>query len=268
MARMDNYTIFAALKKNEKLKTEKLYLLKLFVQNAAKAIKNAELNEKLLQKEKLSAIGKALGMMMHDLRSPINNISILTTLLREEGVTSEYLDMIDTCGAQATEIFDDFLDFIKETKINKKPVSLHGVIQETIRLVKMRDEKGVISITDNTPIDQIIAGDESKIKRCLLNLLNNAVDVLIDYKVIQPEIKFDTAMDSTGRNITITIRDNGPGIPKDILKKLFDPFVTKHKNNGTGLGLAIVKQYITSHGGEINVENDNGAVFTLQLPVE
>ena len=75
-ARLDNYTIFAVLKKAEKLKTEKLYLLKLFVLNAAKAIHNAELREKLMQKEKLSAIGKAVGMMMHDLRSPIKNIKV------------------------------------------------------------------------------------------------------------------------------------------------------------------------------------------------
>ncbi len=267
MARMDNYTIFAALKKNEKLKTEKLYLLKLFVHNAAKAIKNAELNEKLLQKEKLSAIGSALGMMMHDLRSPVNNISILTSLLREEGVNSEYLDMIDTCGTQAAAIFDDFLDFIKETKINKKPFSLDGVIAETVQMAKVRDEKGAINIIQAGPGNLEIAGDESKIKRCLANLLTNAIDVLTDYRIEQPEIRIDTTLDPTGSYATIKIRDNGPGIPADILKSLFQPFVTKYKNNGTGLGLAIVKQYIRAHGGEINVENDNGAVFTIQLPV-
>jgi two-component system NtrC family sensor kinase len=66
----------------------------------------------------------------------------------------------------------------------------------------------------------------------------------------------------------ISVRDNGPGIPPEIMKTLFDPFVTKQKNNGTGLGLAIVKQYITAHGGEINVENRNGAVFTISLPLQ
>src|SRR5258705_11937946 len=105
-ARLDNYTIFAALKKDQKLKTEKIYLLKLFVLNAAKAIHNAELKEKLLQKEKLSAVGKAVSMMMHDLRSPIKNIKACTTLMREEYPKSELLDMIDECGEQASEIFE------------------------------------------------------------------------------------------------------------------------------------------------------------------
>ena len=57
------------------------------------------------------------------------------------------------------------------------------------------------------------------------------------------------------------------GIPNEIIKTLFDPFVTKKKTNGTGLGLAIVKQYITAHGGEVKVANDNGAVFTVRLPL-
>jgi two-component system NtrC family sensor kinase len=57
------------------------------------------------------------------------------------------------------------------------------------------------------------------------------------------------------------------GIPPEIIKTLFDPFVTKKKSNGTGLGLAIVKQYITSHGGTIKVENKEGAVFTINLPL-
>ena len=112
-ARLDNYTIFAVLKQQEQLKTEKLYLLKLFVLNAAKAIRNAELNEKLLQKEKLSAVGKAVSMMMHDLRSPIKNIKVLTDMMRADHPENEFLDMIDQCGVQASEIFEDFLDFIK-----------------------------------------------------------------------------------------------------------------------------------------------------------
>ncbi|MDB5154867.1 MAG: response regulator, partial [Mucilaginibacter sp.] len=70
LARLENYYVFAILQKQEKLKTEKMYLLTLFVQNAAQAIRNAELQEKLIQKEKLSAVGQVIGMVMHDLRTP------------------------------------------------------------------------------------------------------------------------------------------------------------------------------------------------------
>ena len=265
IARLDNYTIFAVLKKQEKLKTEKLYLLKLFVLNAAKAIRNAELREKLLQKEKLSAVGKAVSMMMHDLRSPILNIGKLTDMIRDEGIESEWLDLIDQCSTQASEIFEDFLDFIKETPIKKVPVKLDKVIEEGVQMAESKNTKGGVTIRKDISRNLTIGGDEGKLKRVVMNLVGNATEALLDKKIPSPRIDISSAIQ--GDHLQLTIRDNGPGIPAEIMRTLFDPFVTRHKSNGTGLGLAIVKQYITAHGGEIKAENDNGAVFTITLPL-
>ena len=74
--------------------------------------------------------------------------------------------------------------------------------------------------------------------------------------------------DAAGKQVQITIHDNGPGIPPDIMKTLFEPFITRQKSGGTGLGLAIVRQYITAHGGDIRVENNKGALFTISLPLQ
>jgi signal transduction histidine kinase len=265
-ARLDNYTIFAILKKEEKLKTEKLYLLKLFVLNAAKAIHNAELREKLLQKEKLSAVGKAVSMMMHDLRSPIKNIKVLTDMMRKELPANEWLDLIDECGEQASEIFEDFLDFIKETPVKKMPVDIARVVEEGVKLAEANNTRGQVSISRSIQGGLIVAGDESKLKRSVMNLVNNAIDALLENKTGKPHIEMTATADKVSGKVTIIVKDNGPGIPAEIAKTLFDPFVTKQKHTGTGLGLAIVKQYITAHGGEIKVHNDNGAVFTISLP--
>jgi two-component system, NtrC family, sensor kinase len=267
-ARLDHYTIFAVLKKQEKLKTEKLYLLKLFVLNAAKAIHNAELREKLLQKEKLSAVGNAMSMMMHDLRSPIKNIKILTDLMRKELPANEWLDLIDECGVQASEIFEDFLDFIKETPVKKSPVDVAKVIEDGIKLAEAKNNRGNVAIDRSISAGLVTLGDESKLKRSIMNLVNNAMDVLIDNKVSNPSVYITAVADKKSGQAVITIKDNGPGIPDEISKTLFEPFVTSQKKNGTGLGLAIVKQYITAHGGEIKVHNDNGAVFTVRLPLK
>jgi signal transduction histidine kinase len=264
-ARLDNYTIFAVLKKQEKLKTEKLYLLQLFVLNAAKAIHNAELREKLMQKEKLSAVGKAVSMMMHDLRSPIKNIKVLTDMMRADTPENEWLDMIDQCGEQASEIFEDFLDFIKETPVKKLPVPVMKMITDGIKNSEERNKEQV-KIHTSVAENLVVAGDESKLKRIIMNLLNNSIDALTGQKVPDPRIDVIASVCEDGNNINIIVRDNGPGIPAEIIKTLFDPFVTKQKANGTGLGLAIVKQYITAHGGKIKVENDNGAVFSITLP--
>ncbi len=265
VARLNNYSIFAVLKNHEQLNTEKLYLLKLFVLNAAKAINNAELYEKLMQKEKLSAIGNAVSMMMHDLRSPIKNIKVLTDMMRQEYPQNELLDMIDQCGVQASEIFEDFLDFIKETPAKKLPVELGKVIDEGLKLCETKNSESGIPIHKNIPANLVVTGDESKLKRCIMNLVNNALDALTEHKITNPLIEITAEANEKTGKVLITVRDNGLGIPGEIIKTVFDPFVTRKKANGTGLGLAIVKQYITAHGGQISVANDNGAVFTISL---
>jgi two-component system NtrC family sensor kinase len=266
MARLDHYSVFAVLKKQERLKVEKMYLLKLFVQNAAQAIRNAELNEQLLQKEKLSAVGNAVSMVMHDLRSPIKNIQLITNLMREDGQQSDLLDLIDQSAVQASEIFDDFLDFVNHTPVKKYPVSVNKVIDEVVAQTESHDGIHNITIRKNIPDKMIVSGDESKLRRAIGNIVNNAVDVLNDEKIRGAYIDI-TAVLHEGNSVLITVTDNGPGIPSEIVKTLFEPFVTKQKAGGTGLGLAIVKQFIAAHGGDIWVENNPGAVFHIVLPL-
>ena len=265
LARLDNYSVFALLKNHGKLKTEKMYLLKLFVQNAAQAIRNAELTDKLIQKEKLSAVGQVLAMVMHDLRSPIKNIKLITGLMREDGQGSEMVDMIDQSAEQASKIFDDFLDFIRETKITKVSVNVDKIVTEAINQAETGAGSENITITKSIPDSLVIPGDESKLRGTIVNLVNNAVEVLRDKKVKNGAINISACVKD--KEVTLYITDNGPGIPPEIKDTLFDPFVTRHKKNGTGLGLSIVKQFIVGHGGQIAVYNDNGATFTITLPL-
>jgi signal transduction histidine kinase len=265
LARMDKYSVFAVLKKQEKLQTEKMYLLKLFVQNAAQAIRNAELNEKLVQNEKLSAIGQVIGMVMHDLRSPIKNIQLLTGMLRDDGHASTEIDLIDQSAKQASEIFDDFLDFINQMPVKKIPVNLGKITSAAIEQAQAVRADVKVVITNNISPDLVIPGDESKLRRVVVNLVNNAIDALHDNKVQNAAITLEASIKD--HEAVLTIADNGPGITPEITTTLFEPFVTKNKTKGTGLGLAIVKQYISSHGGKIKVANNNGAVFTINLPL-
>ena len=264
-AKLEDYVVFAALKKGTKFKTEKLYLLKLFVQNAAKAIRNAELQVKLLEKEKLSAAGKAISMLMHDLRSPIKNIPIVTEFMREDGIESEWLTALNKSAEQASEMLDDFMDFIQEAPVKKQAMSLHELITEAIELSIIVKEFKELTINIDVDASIQIKCDRSKFKRVIANLINNAAEVLKDKKVENPSIHIKASI--VDSFVQIQIIDNGTGIPDNLLKTLFDPFVTQDKAGGTGLGLAIVKQFVVAHGGTISVHNDGGAVFTIKLPV-
>jgi len=264
-AKMEDYAVFAVLKKDTQLKTEKLYLLRLFVQNAAKAILNAQLYEELLKKEKLSAIGTAMGMLMHDLRTPIKNIPIITELMRGEGVDNPLLELVEQCGEQAAEIFDDFLDFINESSLKKERVNLGNLIKDGIALAN--NKRAILPINLIQSLDEhlYVLGDASKLKRVFMNLINNSVDAIQDRDLKDASIFVSTSVEND--NVNIVIKDSGPGIPEQIMQTLFNAFITSQKGGGTGLGLAIVKQFIEAHGGKIRVHNDNGAIFTITLPM-
>jgi len=266
LARMDKYSFFAILKKQERLKTEKMYLLKLFVQNAAQAIRNAELNDKLLQKEKLSAVGQVIGMVMHDLRSPIKKIKVLNEMMREDedGGDNPLIDMIDKSAEQASEILDDFMDFINNIPVEKTPLNLSEMVGEAVKLSQgSREDTTYAIIKLDIPADLMVPGDESKLRRTISNLVNNAMDVLQGKK----DGEINISANVIDNKAVLNISDNGTGIPPEIINTLFDPFVTKSKSTGTGLGLAIVKQYVNAHGGNITVKNNDGAVFTISLPL-
>lgn len=263
-AHMAPYDVFAILPNESKLRTEKLYLLQLFLNNAAQAIRNAELQEALMRKEKLTAAGNAVGMLMHDLRAPIKSIALIADMLDMEGADQETTGLLREAGRQASEIFDDFLDYLRESPLEKQPVDLNLVVQQAIKLCEDRTPNHGVTIDVQAPDNLEIMGDGSKLKRSLSNLIGNGIDALNSNKVQTPLIK--VRISEMEGYVEITVSDNGPGIPEGILPSLFEPFVTKNKSNGTGLGLAIVRQYIEGHGGSVTVHNEEGAVFTLQIP--
>lgn len=263
MTRLDHYTIFIITQ--QQLKTEKMYLLKLFMQNAARAIQNAELYERVMRQEKLSAVGKAIGMVMHDLRGPVGAVKMIVEMMEMEGLQNEWMAPLRKASNDAMAIFEDYLDFLKDVKAKKQTVMLLPLVNEILQQIQDRRAVAQLLIKVNVPETLSLSCDESKMKRILTNLINNAIDVLADYKVNSPEIVVTAAKEALNDRVQIEVRDNGPGIASGILKTLFEPFVTKHKSYGTGLGLAIVKQFVDAHGGTISVYNDNGAVFKMVL---
>lgn len=265
LAMLKDYPVFAVLEPNESLKTEKIYLIQLFIQNATQAIQNAHLQEELIKKEKLSAAGNALGMLMHDLRTPIKNIPQITNFLREDGANEELLGMLEESSQQASDILDDFLDFIRETPIEVEAVPLREVVHSAIKLANNRKKIEPIALEVELDGKADLAGDASKLKRLIMNIISNSVDVLFDLKIENPKITISAHLEDDF--VSLTIRDNGPGIPDDVMPILFEPFATKNKKDGTGLGLTIVKQYVEAHKGEIKVHNDHGAVFEIRLPL-
>ena len=104
--------------------------------------------------------------------------------------------------------------------------------------------------------------DANQLRQVLHNVLTNAQDALID--VADARITITTAQE--GPRVRLTVRDNGPGFPPQILSRAFEPYVTT-KSKGTGLGLAIVKKIVDDHGGEIRLANNHGGEVSIWLPL-
>ncbi|MBC7540343.1 MAG: HAMP domain-containing histidine kinase, partial [Bacteriovorax sp.] len=161
--------------------------------------------------------------------------------------------------------FDDFLDFLKDAPLVLKPVSVDQLIADCKQATEEIAKVKMITFNESITSGLLIVGDHTKLKRVLVNIINNGMDALSDYKVLNPSI--DILVQKADKFVKITIKDNGPGIPEKIINNLFDAFITSNKSGGTGLGLAIAKQFIVAHQGSISVKNINGAEFTILLPL-
>ncbi len=266
---LEQYCILAVPSEPEFFNQEKIYLLRLFVENAVRAIHNSELSEQLLKQEKLSAVGQAISMVMHDIRNPIAHLTNIGQLIQmDPGNVSQngvMADLILKSTDNALNIITDVLDFTKNATIQKEKINSNDWLNEIIKDIKQRVDFEDIDINLSGTENLDISIDSKKMERVVINLINNAIEALIQAKTNTPTINIITS--ETEENVILKIKDNGPGIPGDIKQKLFEAFVTKNKTNGTGLGLAIVKQIIDAHKGYIKVNNpDIGAEFEIGLP--
>ncbi|MFA7229762.1 MAG: hybrid sensor histidine kinase/response regulator [Victivallaceae bacterium] len=257
-------------RRNVTLHSERIYLVRLFLEQAAAALKNMDLQEALVRQEKLSAVGQAMSMLSHDLRNSIGGVISLCELaeqdMNDKNSLLEDLNMISTAAQNALEMVTDVLDFTRNREVEKTTLHSEELLGTIKKAAKGLLEDHKVSLEIDAPPDFSFSGDSSKMFRVLLNLIRNAAEAMRDAKTVNPKINVSLSQNS--HQVVIKVKDNGPGIPEPIRGSLFMAFTTCGKAEGTGLGLAIAKQFVEAHGGSIGVETSNsGTEFTIILPV-
>ncbi|MFP4426330.1 MAG: ATP-binding protein [Spirochaetaceae bacterium] len=255
------------------LTNHRIYLARLFLEEAAQAIRNAELREELLRKEKLSAVGQGVSMVAHDLRSPLGNILSLVELLEEDGSISresrDLIALIESSAKNAADIVHDILDFARGGGLKKVETTTGEILELVEREARRTVSERAVELRMVDAAERGIRCDRSKVARALLNLIRNSAEALSRETGIE-ERRIEVRCESADGELLYRVSDNGPGLPGVVRDNLFVPFVSAGsggRQKRTGLGLAIVKQFVDLHGGRIEVEtNERGTTFTIGIP--
>ena len=224
----------------------------------------------LTQQSKLAAMGEMIGTIAHQWRQPLNglaiNIQLLEDLYEEGSLDKETLKRIIDKNLQMIEFMsntiDDFRNFFRRDK-EKVLFDIKETIEKVITLQKPQlDNNNIKIITHLRPIKY--EGYKNEFMQAILNIISNAKDAIIE-KQKDGIIKISNKKE--GKNIVIEIEDNGGGIPKEVMDRIFEPyFTTKDEGKGTGMGLYMVKEIFDRMDADIKVSNTkNGAKFTIIL---
>ena len=232
-----------------------------------------ELEERLREAERLSAVGRLASGIAHEIRNPLNfmNLSIDHILNRlgsgrPEG-TAEALALMAKIKAEIHRLntmIENFLTVGKPLTLNKSEVDLSALIQDVIGLAHQKAvEQGIaIEVADEAPVARLQA-DPMQVKTCLMNVVLNAIQAM----PAGGRLRITVAAGSG--TVDVTISDTGPGISEEDLNRIFNPYFTT-KKLGIGLGLAITKKVVEEHRGRITVRSrpNEGTDVVISLPVE
>jgi hypothetical protein len=229
----------------------------------------AELERRLVQADKLSSIGLLAAGVAHEVNTPLAVISTYAQMLAKQvngdDQTAMLLEKIAKQTFRASEIVNSLLNFSRTSSTDFDEVDLSKVIHETASLIEPQLEKGRIHVELGLeePLPPM-RGNPGKLQQVFLNLFLNARDAM------ERGGRLSVRSWSEDGTAHVEVADNGPGIPPELMSRIYDPFfTTKSGRKGTGLGLSITYGIVKEHGGSIEVFSRPGAGtrFRLDFPL-
>jgi PAS domain S-box-containing protein len=235
--------------------------------------KTREKDHLLIQQSRLAAMGEMIGNIAHQWRQPINALALLLMNLKDAQqfgeMTDQYLasqiERGDQLIRKMSTTIDDFRNFFRPHR-DKQAFLLSAAVHDALSIIESAYEQHRIEIEVSIREDAAVLGFPNEYTQVLLNLLSNAKEAIEARKVARGRVQI--VIDCDGREARLTVRDNGGGIPSDVLPKIFDPYFTT-RDGGTGIGLYMSKMIIeSSMKGGIEARNTtDGAEFSVLTPV-
>lgn len=225
----------------------------------------------LLQAERQAAWGEVARRLAHEIKNPLTPIQLSAERLQHklsarlsapdaqllERATRTIISQVDALK----NMVSDFANYARGSALKLSPLDLHQLIQEVLDLYQANG----IGLKLNLQASRVLVlGDATRLRQVIHNLLQNAQDA----SQSNPDACITLTTESQGRDIRLSVADNGTGFPDNVLSRAFEPYMTT-KSKGTGLGLAIVQKIVEEHSGRIRIENniDGGAVVIIEMPI-
>lgn len=236
-------------------------------------LKKSEANEKnlqhkLLQSEKMRALGQILSGVAHELNNPIGSILGYTQLLLAAPMPEECKADVQVIGDEArrcSSIVQDLVAFARKSSSKREPCDVNRVLAGTLKLraYELKMDNLQTKLDPDSGLPQTMA-NARQLQQVFLNLINNAVESMQDSPVRTLTLESRAA----GDHIRVAIRDTGVGIAREDLARIFEPFYTM-RPSGTGLGLSVCYGIVSDHGGRIWAESEpgKGTALFVELPM-
>src|SRR5579864_6078584 len=229
-----------------------------------------KLEQQVVQGERLAAMGAMIGGVAHELNNPLTSILGVSELLQDTETNEtarKQLGMLQQQARRAAEIVQNLTYFSRPPAPGKSKINVVEIVERTLNLHAYSLRKNNITVDFLKESVPYALGDPHQLMQVFLNLILNAEQAI---REVREKGTLRIRLGRTDNSVWVSFLDDGPGIPKENLPSIFDPFyTTKRPGRGTGLGLSICKSVMKEHHGSVEAANapDGGAVFTVALPV-
>jgi signal transduction histidine kinase len=252
-------------------------VLEFFADQAAVAIENARLIQANVQAERLAAVGQTVAGISHYVKNILAGIKGSASLI-EHGLGQDNLELIQQSwpilqrsNQKISELVQDMLTYSKSRKPELAVTDLNKMCEDVVALCQSRAEQSRVTLSVKLDREMpICLCDADKIHDASLNLVTNAIDAVRECESarLPGKVEIATAFRKSTRRVELKVSDNGPGIPQEMQKKIFEPFFSTKGSKGTGLGLAVAMKVIEEHSGTLTLKSTEGkgCTFTIQLP--
>jgi PAS domain S-box-containing protein len=230
-----------------------------------------KLEQQVVQSERLAAMGAMIGGVAHELNNPLTSIMGVSELLQDtetNEVSRKQLAMLQQQARRAADIVQNLTYFSRPPAPGKSRINLVEVVDRTLNLhaYSLRKNNITVDFLKEAGVPYAL-GDPHQLMQVFLNLIVNAEQAIRESR---DKGTLRIRLGKGDNSVWVSFHDDGPGIPKENLASIFDPFyTTKRPGRGTGLGLSICKSVMKEHNGSVEASNslEGGSVFTVTLPI-